>query len=562
MRDGLSIELSDIVSAEELDYEDVSTFLVVCPCCREALTKVVRPGADGQKTHYLRHRPQGGEDEAQRFSECERRVSSMSRADLEAIAAAARGQALQDFERQVESHVFPLLEQVHNRFHATGPRASTVEERVRAFESGAFWKMVLEQEKAGAGSGSVGLIRSEPGQIRHDIDVVLERLARHRRTVPDSLKEKGAGFLLDLVPHLATPQMARCRSLVLAAGAWRAMSRVRHVFDLADSVPLGRMVAEGPDKPHIVGAAQIEAIVNAASTEGLAKSMKMIRRAVIGGLAPGPQHLKDRMAERFMRYALRESIVEGTALLLAEVPFASQVSSLHRRTSMVPPLPLAPDRPSLVPVTHWPQGEACSAHYEDPRSMPPGHSLIVSGSEQDLCASYNIRGWEMPPFIRDPLLTPENCRDTFHLKVRNTSSSTAGRTFELNVLCMVERTLHVDEDAICYEMVITEPVSEYPMKAGDLHAFQQGLSTVVRAGILGDMRAICAHRGDRRIDIVVGSAGRWTGFLHEMDILAASFVEKTLNKLPVGSVTMQGFEGRQLSRVAPPAPIRSMALRG
>jgi hypothetical protein len=88
MKYGKSLLLGELISAQQVDYEDVrkNRFWIVCPVCNEAIFKVVRQTEDSAfeepDTHYFSHY------EASRSyaTDCELRVRRITEADLHTIA--------------------------------------------------------------------------------------------------------------------------------------------------------------------------------------------------------------------------------------------------------------------------------------------------------------------------------------------------------------------------------------------------------------------------------------------------------------------------------------------
>lgn len=93
MKIGYSLSLMEVVAAEEVAYGDCAKFQIVCPCCREAVFKKVRPAEIGRETHFLSHYRAS----AQEAAECELRVSALSDAFLAQWSKEGRNQTLQLF---------------------------------------------------------------------------------------------------------------------------------------------------------------------------------------------------------------------------------------------------------------------------------------------------------------------------------------------------------------------------------------------------------------------------------------------------------------------------------
>ena len=99
MKYGKSLLLGELISAEQVDYEDVreNRFWIVCPVCNEAIFKVVRQTEDSRvedpATHYFSHY------EASRSyaTDCELRVGRITEDDRHTIAIESREQKLKYF---------------------------------------------------------------------------------------------------------------------------------------------------------------------------------------------------------------------------------------------------------------------------------------------------------------------------------------------------------------------------------------------------------------------------------------------------------------------------------
>ncbi len=88
---GYSVLLGEHIHAPAVSYDDCRSFQIVCPACREPVFKVVRDSS--APIHYLSHY---AADQAY-AADCELRVRSIPRADIEAADAASRGQRLKLF---------------------------------------------------------------------------------------------------------------------------------------------------------------------------------------------------------------------------------------------------------------------------------------------------------------------------------------------------------------------------------------------------------------------------------------------------------------------------------
>lgn len=88
MKIGYSNAIGEHVEASDLDYGDISDFQIVCPVCREPVHKVERSAQ-----HFLSHKHRTpGENQ-----ECELRVASFTREQLDALDSISRGQTLEAF---------------------------------------------------------------------------------------------------------------------------------------------------------------------------------------------------------------------------------------------------------------------------------------------------------------------------------------------------------------------------------------------------------------------------------------------------------------------------------
>jgi hypothetical protein len=111
MKYGKSLLLGELISAQQVDYEDVrkNRFWIVCPVCNEAIFKVVRQTEDSAfeepDTHYFSHY------EASRSyaTDCELRVRRITEADLHTIAVNSREQKLKYF-------IATLQDAIHQHF--------------------------------------------------------------------------------------------------------------------------------------------------------------------------------------------------------------------------------------------------------------------------------------------------------------------------------------------------------------------------------------------------------------------------------------------------------------
>jgi hypothetical protein len=100
MKYGQSLLLGELITADQVDYEDVrkNRFWIVCPVCNEAIFKVVRQNRDSgvvedPHSHYFSHY------EASRsyVTDCELRVGRITEDDFHTIAVTSREQKLKYF---------------------------------------------------------------------------------------------------------------------------------------------------------------------------------------------------------------------------------------------------------------------------------------------------------------------------------------------------------------------------------------------------------------------------------------------------------------------------------
>ena len=99
MKYGKSLLLGELISAEQVDYEDVrkNRFWIVCPACNEAIFKVVRQAEDSPveeiHIHYFSHYEGSRSYEI----DCELRVRRITEDDRHTIALKSREQKLKFF---------------------------------------------------------------------------------------------------------------------------------------------------------------------------------------------------------------------------------------------------------------------------------------------------------------------------------------------------------------------------------------------------------------------------------------------------------------------------------
>jgi len=119
MQYGKSLLLGELISAKQVDYEDVreNRFWIVCPVCNEAIFKVVRQTEDSRvedpATHYFSHY------EASRSyaTDCELRVGRITEDDRHTIAIESRKQKLKYF-------IATLQDAIHQHFLDSGSAAT------------------------------------------------------------------------------------------------------------------------------------------------------------------------------------------------------------------------------------------------------------------------------------------------------------------------------------------------------------------------------------------------------------------------------------------------------
>ncbi len=92
MKLGYSLLLGEYVNAQKIDYEDCKNFQIVCPVCKEPIFKVKRP-CETQSIHYLSHYNR----EKSFVDECELRIISISKTDIQSTNSLSRDQKLEYF---------------------------------------------------------------------------------------------------------------------------------------------------------------------------------------------------------------------------------------------------------------------------------------------------------------------------------------------------------------------------------------------------------------------------------------------------------------------------------
>lgn len=91
MKTGYSLLLGEYITADQVRYGDTAGFQIVCPCCKDAVFKTERLGAE-DVIEYLSHYPGKLDVET-----CELRVASISTKSQMERNSTARGQSLKVF---------------------------------------------------------------------------------------------------------------------------------------------------------------------------------------------------------------------------------------------------------------------------------------------------------------------------------------------------------------------------------------------------------------------------------------------------------------------------------
>ena len=117
MKIGYSISIGEHVDAVDVEYADISDFKIVCPICREPVHKVER----GEQ-HFLSHKQKTPGEQ-----DCELRVASFTREQLDALDAISRGQTLDAFFADLPD----MIDAVMPRDRGGLPAWREVEERMR-----------------------------------------------------------------------------------------------------------------------------------------------------------------------------------------------------------------------------------------------------------------------------------------------------------------------------------------------------------------------------------------------------------------------------------------------
>lgn len=107
MRYGKSLLLGELISAKEVNYEDIrkNHLLIVCPVCYEALFKVVRQtensGIENPVTHYFSHYEAG----RSYVTDCELRVGCITQREIQTLALQSREQKLKHFIARLQTTI-------------------------------------------------------------------------------------------------------------------------------------------------------------------------------------------------------------------------------------------------------------------------------------------------------------------------------------------------------------------------------------------------------------------------------------------------------------------------
>lgn len=93
MKFGHSILLGETIDAADIQYRDCERFQVVCPHCYEPIFKVRRAAGSPDEIHFYSHYVVSGAYQG----ECDLRVKSYSRSEIEARNQVSRDQRLSYF---------------------------------------------------------------------------------------------------------------------------------------------------------------------------------------------------------------------------------------------------------------------------------------------------------------------------------------------------------------------------------------------------------------------------------------------------------------------------------
>ena len=188
MRIAYSLLLNDHVRAEEAEYSDSASFGLVCPACREAVFKRVRPTGSGA-THYFAHY----KADPEATDRCELRVASLGAREMEATAVEARGQNLAVFLRHFQR---ALLTQ-HSDVYASNPQAL---DDVR--------KMLVRKSLTGGMEVfAMHLLQNLQGILpedrRHEVAIIIDSSYPEDSALARSRRVRGT---VDILEHLVTVQ--------------------------------------------------------------------------------------------------------------------------------------------------------------------------------------------------------------------------------------------------------------------------------------------------------------------------------------------------------------------
>ena len=111
MKLGYSNLLGEYVEATSINHTDCEQFQIVCPACREPVFKVEREARE--TIHYLSHYKK----DLAYSEECELRVASIARAEVDNVLSFARGQRLQYFLKVLREDI---LKEDYGMFEVLG----------------------------------------------------------------------------------------------------------------------------------------------------------------------------------------------------------------------------------------------------------------------------------------------------------------------------------------------------------------------------------------------------------------------------------------------------------
>jgi len=283
MRLGYSIVLGELVRAEDVAHGDAARFQIVCPCCREAVHKKVRPvpsRGKGAETHYLSHH-RGADDDAAKA--CELRVAALHREAEAAFNAESRGQTLQAFMRVVPAEAERVVARFHPHFDV--PR------RVAALLARDSFPDIAGPAERGVES----LLAM--GDPRSAIAESIASFEDFRGESP-FWQRRQASHVLDVLRTLWTPQQARARRRVIAAtfvsiaaraGEWRSRDPRAPVSGY-DPLPAVRVIAlvAGEGKRRAAMASATRAILSEHGRAPTAEILEERFRNLTAGLTLEP----------------------------------------------------------------------------------------------------------------------------------------------------------------------------------------------------------------------------------------------------------------------------------